>query len=110
MIMETPAGDTRPAARSSDQTEEGADLLDEQGRLLEGREMAAFGGFVPVADVEESLLRPPPGRTLELPGKDRAAPTGTATVSCTGPDIHSLTMPMLSQYRRAADAPVRGSQ
>jgi hypothetical protein len=37
-------------------------------------------------------------------------PVGTETVSATSPDIHSLTWRMLSQYNRAADAPVPGSQ
>ena len=37
-------------------------------------------------------------------------PVGTETVSATSPDIHSFTCRMLSQYSRAADAPVPGSQ
>jgi len=37
-------------------------------------------------------------------------PTGTETVSLTVPEIHSLTCRILSQYRRAEEAPVRGSQ
>jgi hypothetical protein len=37
-------------------------------------------------------------------------PVGTGTVSLTAPEIHSFTWRMLSQYRRADDAPVRGSQ
>src|SRR6266498_3024099 len=37
-------------------------------------------------------------------------PVGTATVSLVGPEIHLFTCLMLSQYRRAEDAPVPGSQ
>ena len=37
-------------------------------------------------------------------------PVGTATVSWIEPEIHSFTRLMLSQYRRADDAPVPGSQ
>jgi hypothetical protein len=37
-------------------------------------------------------------------------PVGTSTVSPTGPEIHWLTWRMLSQYSRAAEAPVPGSQ
>ena len=37
-------------------------------------------------------------------------PTGTSTVASAGPAIHSFTCRMLSQYSRAADAPVPGSQ
>jgi hypothetical protein len=37
-------------------------------------------------------------------------PAGTSTVSASAPEIHSLTWRMLSQYSRAADAPVPGSQ
>jgi hypothetical protein len=37
-------------------------------------------------------------------------PTGTETVASTDPAIHSFTCRMLSQYSRAAEAPVRGSQ
>ena len=37
-------------------------------------------------------------------------PTGTSTVASAGPAIHSFTCRMLSQYSRAAEAPVPGSQ
>jgi hypothetical protein len=37
-------------------------------------------------------------------------PTGTSTVASADPAIHSFTCRMLSQYSRAAEAPVRGSQ
>jgi len=37
-------------------------------------------------------------------------PTATSTVAPTDPAIHSFTCRMLSQYSRAADAPVPGSQ
>ena len=37
-------------------------------------------------------------------------PTGTSTVASTDPAIHSFTCRMLSQYSRAAEAPVPGSQ
>src|ERR671922_2561280 len=37
-------------------------------------------------------------------------PVGTVTWSVRGPVIHSFTCLMLSQYRRADEAPVRGSQ
>jgi len=37
-------------------------------------------------------------------------PTGTSTAASTEPAIHSFTWRMLSQYSRAAEAPVPGSQ
>ena len=37
-------------------------------------------------------------------------PTGTSTVASGDPVIHSFTCRMLSQYSRAAEAPVPGSQ
>jgi hypothetical protein len=37
-------------------------------------------------------------------------PAGTETVASTVPAIHSFTCRMLSQYSRAAEAPVPGSQ
>src|ERR1017187_2023272 len=37
-------------------------------------------------------------------------PVGTVTVSWMDPEINSLTCLMLSQYRRAEEAPVLGSQ
>src|SRR5262245_41336921 len=43
---------------SSDQAEEGTDLVDEQLRLFEGGEVAALVELIPVADVEESPRGP----------------------------------------------------
>ena len=81
---------------SSHQSKERANLFHEQLGLLEGSEVAAPVGLVPVADVREALLRPAPGRTLKLLGKIEH-PVGTSTVSSVDPEIHSFTCLMLSQ-------------
>src|SRR3954454_17980565 len=71
-------GDPEPArgfARqygSTNQAEERPHLVHELLRLLECGEMAAAVGLVPVPDVAEAPLGPPAGRSLELPGEDRA--------------------------------------
>jgi hypothetical protein len=95
--------------RSAYESKEVADFLDEQLRLLEGGEVPALVWLVPVADVgEASLAQRREGRCSSL-GKIEQ-PVATVTVSLTSPEIHSLTCLMLSQYRRADDAPVAGSQ
>jgi hypothetical protein len=95
--------------RSPNEPEKRPHLPDEQFRLLESREVTAPGRLVPVADIGEVLLRPSPGRPLQSLGK-MEQPTGTSTVSTTAPEIHSFTCRMLSQYSRAEEAPVPGSQ
>src|SRR5262245_37573059 len=53
--------------------EAAADLVDEDLGLLEGGEVSALGGLVPVADVDETLLGPPSRWPLELLREDRGA-------------------------------------
>jgi hypothetical protein len=42
-----------------DEAEEGPDVFNEQTRLFEGGEVAAFGRLVPVPDIGEAFLSPP---------------------------------------------------
>jgi len=91
-IIEAPSA----VAASPDQPEESPQLLDEQVGLLEGCEVPAAVGLVPVADVEEAIsAQRRDGRWISL-GKIEQ-PVGTATVSPVGPEIHSFTCLLLSQ-------------
>ena len=78
---------------SADEPKESPNLLDKQIRLLEGGEVPASVGLVPVADVEEALLRPSSRRALELLGEDRAAGGNVDRVGRAAPEIHSFTLP-----------------
>jgi hypothetical protein len=71
--------------------------------LLEGGEVAARVELVSVADVEEALLRLPPGRALQLLGEDRAAGRNPDHF-VRRPEIHPFTCLMLSRDRRGAGA------
>src|SRR5215212_491839 len=71
-----------PWLASSNDAEEGPHLVDEQLRLLKSGEVPTARGLVPVADVEEALLRPAARRALELLREDRAAGGHVDRVAC----------------------------
>jgi hypothetical protein len=68
MKLDPPAWSLR-----AQRAETAADLLDEQGRLLERGEVPAAERLVPVADVGEPALRPAPRRPLKLFREHRTA-------------------------------------
>src|SRR4029077_18802184 len=60
-------------SRSAHQPEERAELVHEQRGLLERGEVPAAFRLAPVPDVGKALLRPPPGRPLQLAREHRTA-------------------------------------
>ena len=104
VTLDTPDALADVLAWLPETAKERAQLVDEQLGLLEGREVPALVELVPVPRSREALLRPARARARKISlGKIEQPPGSVDRLACRG----ALK---LSQYRRADDAPVAGSQ
>ena len=91
-------------SRSAQRAKAVAQLLREQRRLLERREMAAAVELVPVDEVGIDALGPAARRRNDLPGKDAAAHRQLDDAA------DAPTTSAFSKYMRAEEAAVPVSQ